>query len=104
MTKEDLTGFIHKHSLAVISTFAFGSEFPESAVIEFADDGLELIFDTHSTSRKYENIQMSPKVSFVIGWDEAKTVQYEGEAQLLTGNELERCKQIYFEKIPAARK
>jgi general stress protein 26 len=102
MTHEELATFIHQHDLAVIATV--GEQFPEAAVIEFADDGLELIFDTHNTTRKYQNIVKVPQVSFVIGWDELQTVQYEGEASLLSGEELTRCTQIYFEKNPDARK
>lgn len=102
MTEDQLKQFIHKHNLAVISTF--GEEYPESAVIEFGDNGLELIFDAEGGSRKHQNILRSPKVSFVIGWDENKTVQYEGEAMLLEGDELKRYKQFYFAKNPEAQR
>jgi general stress protein 26 len=102
MTKEEIASFIHPHKLAVLSTT--GEDFPESAVIEYADDGLEIVFDTHTTSRKFQNIQKSSNVSLVIGWDENMTVQYEGVAAVLNGNDLEHCKNIYFEKNPDAQK
>src|SRR5260221_9584663 len=102
MTKDEVAAFIHRHDLAVISTL--GKEYPESAVVEFADENFVLIFDTHDTSRKHKNILASPNVSLVIGWDENKTVQYEGEAALLEGDELMHYKQIYFEKNPEAQK
>lgn len=102
MTELRLQQFLHEHTLAVISTF--GKDYPESAVIEFGDNGLELIFDAYKNSRKCQNVQRSPNVSFVIGWDENKTVQYEGLASLLEGEELEQYKQYYFAKLPESRK
>lgn len=88
----------------VISTH--GDEYPESATVEYGNNGLTLVFDTNDTSRKFQNIQKSPKVSVVIGWDEEinKTVQYQGIAEVLEGEELERLKKDYFAKSPEAKK
>ena len=102
MTESQLQQFLRGHTLAVISTL--GEDYPESAVIEFGNHGLELIFDAYQDSRKSQNIQRSPNVSFVIGWNENKTVQYEGQALLLEGQESERYKQYYFAKLPNAQK
>jgi len=101
MTQKDIEQFISNHTLTTISTF--GKEYPESAVIEFASSGLELIFDTHTTSRKYQNLMQNPRASFVIGWDKNKTVQYEGEVIELKGDELTKYKEIYFAKMPEAK-
>ena len=88
----------------VISTKT--DDYPESANVEFGNDGLTLIFDTSTASRKFKNIQASPKVSVVIGWDEHenKTVQYHGIAEVLAGTELEHLKEVYFAKSPEAQK
>ncbi len=104
MTKEELIDFISARQFMVISTL--GGEYPESAVVEFGNDGLTLVFDTNSASRKYSNIQKSPKVSVVIGLDEDanQTVQYEGVAELLKNEELEQLKQVYFKQSPEAQK
>ncbi len=92
-----------KTKLAVISTV--GEVSPESAVLEFGQtDTLELVFDTLNTSRKYKNLQRNPNVSFVIGWDDSITIQYEGTAREVRGDELEKCKDIYFLKNPEAKK
>ena len=40
----------------------------------------------------------------MIGWDENITVQYEGEASELKGEEMNKYKEIYFEKNPRAKK
>lgn len=102
MTNGQLKQFIHERTLAVIATF--GEDYPESAVIEYGDNGFEIIFDTKDTSRKYVNLMRNPKVSFVIGWKGHDTVQYQGEATLLESDELERYKKVYFAKIPDAQK
>ena len=67
-------------------------------------DDLELIFDTFTSSRKYKNLQKNNNVSFVIGWDDNITVQYEGIAQEVKGEEAEKYKQIYWEKNPEAKR
>jgi nitroimidazol reductase NimA-like FMN-containing flavoprotein (pyridoxamine 5'-phosphate oxidase superfamily) len=96
MTKKELIDYISARDFAVIATK--GDDFPESACIQFGNDGLTLIFDTDKASRKFQNIQKSPKVSLVIGWEDERTVQYEGIATLLSGDELERLKKAYFAK------
>lgn len=78
---------------------------PEAAVLEFSEtDDLEIIFDTFSTYRKYKNLQDNPKIALVIGWDGDITVQYEGIAKELSGEELEQCKRIHIQKLPKAVK
>ncbi len=73
---------------------------PQSAVVGFAEnENLEIFFGTANTTRKYKNITENPHVACVIGWslDEVITVQYEGVATELAGDELisarERCVQ-----------
>lgn len=102
--KQFILAFIKKHKLAVISTVNKNNN-PESAVIEFGQtDSLELIFDTFSSYRKYKNIQHKPRVSFVIGWDEDITVQYEGTAVELKGEKSKTYKKIFLKKHPDAKK
>ncbi len=103
MTKDDVLKFISKRQFTVIATK--DEPYPESACIEFGNDGFTLIFDTNKNSRKFKNIQKSPEVSLVIGWEDEQTVQYEGIATLLPeGEELERLKKIYFAKSAEAQK
>lgn len=78
---------------------------PEAAVIEYGEtDNFELIFDAFENSRKIQNIKKSNNVAFVIGWDGDITVQYEGQAFELEGDELQKYKSIYFRKNPEAQK
>lgn len=102
--KKIILDFIKNHKIGVIATVGVGNK-PEAAVIEFGEtDNLELIFDAFENSRKVQNIKQHNQVAFVIGWDEDVTVQYEGEAFEVTGDELEKYQKIYLAKNPAVVK
>jgi pyridoxine/pyridoxamine 5'-phosphate oxidase len=103
VTKAELCAFLKRHRLAALATVNASSR-PESAVMGIAvTDGLELIFDTLKTSRKYANLLAQPNVALVIGWDAEQTVQYEGIAEELGGEALQSAKQIYFKAWPDGR-
>jgi len=104
--KKKILGFIKSNLLTVISTIDVGGNKPESAVIAFAEtESLELIFGTSNKTRKYKNLQKNQNVSFVIGWDaDTGTVQYEGVARELTGEESLQCARKLAAKNPRAEK
>jgi len=103
MTTDFVYNFIKQHTLAVISTSTRENP-PEAALIGFAvSRELEIVFDTVKTSRKYKNLLQNPKVALVIGWDNETTVQYEGIATELSGDEEDRYKKIYFSVYPDGR-
>lgn len=92
MDNKSLLEYIKKHKIGVISTLA--EEFPESSVVDFViTDKFEIIFNTFVGSRKYRNLQKNRHVSFVIGWEGLKTVQYEGLAFELFEEPLEKVKE-----------
>jgi uncharacterized pyridoxamine 5'-phosphate oxidase family protein len=100
MTRNDLLIFLRQHRIGVLATIS-ESGAPESAVVGIAvTDGLELVFDTLNNTRKCRNLRRNPNISFVIGWDDEITVQYEGIADEPKGEELARLKQIYFAAYP----
>ena len=75
--------------------------FPQSALIGFAvASDLRIIFDTVTDSRKYHNLVTNPQASLVIGWKEETTVQFEGEAYIPIGEELEELKNVYYQAYP----
>ncbi len=99
MTRAELLAFLRMHRLAVVSTVHDGA--PQAAVVGIAvGDDLEIIFDTLTTSRKYQNVRADPRVALVIGWDAEQTAQLEGVADFPTGAELTACKQVYFAAWP----
>ena len=84
MTRSDFHAFLCQHRLAVLSTVRDGA--PQAALVGIAvTDGLEIVFDTVTGSRKYANLLADPRVALVAGWDYGKTIQVEGTADLPPG-------------------
>ena len=103
MDRADLVGFPRKQKLAVVATVAAGGV-PQAAVVGFAvTDDLEVVFDTLTTTRKYRNALVEPRVAAVIGWDDEVTVQLEGVVDFPAGAELERIRDCYFAVYPDGR-
>ena len=103
MTRDELCAFMTAHRWAVEATVT-SSGMPQAAVIGFAvTERLEIVFDTLASSRKYQNLRSSKRIALVIGWDNAQTLQVEGDADEPTGAELDRLKARYFEVFPDGR-
>ena len=100
MTKTELFEFMSAQRLGVVGSISLEGE-PQSALVGIAvTRELEIIFDTLDNSRKYQNLVADSRACYVIGWEGEQTVQYEGEAFLPRGEELERYKQAYFATFP----
>ena len=61
------------------------------------------MFDTLASTRKYRNLQRNSNASFVLGWAAEITVQYEGEAYELNGDERATYLGIYLATWPECR-
>jgi pyridoxine/pyridoxamine 5'-phosphate oxidase len=100
MTRLELYEFIARHALGVLGSIS-AEGMPQSALVGIAvTEELEIIFDTLDSTRKYRNLTSNAKASVVIGWEGEQTVQFEGEAFLPKGEELQRYKEVYFAKWP----
>ena len=98
VSKEEILNFVNSKILMVLSTVNSDGK-PQSAVVGFGQtDSFELIFGTSVSSRKAKNIAANKNVSVVIGWDDGGTLQYEGEAHLLSENERAKYLDKLFEK------
>jgi general stress protein 26 len=99
MNVEEVYEFMKRESLGVLATVSeFGQ--PEAALMGFAvTPELEIIFDTVKSSRKYPNLKQNPRVAWVIGCTTEVTVQYEGIAEELDGEELAKYQKTYFAKF-----
>ncbi len=102
--QEVVENFIKQHNLAVVTTVS--QDFlPEAAVVGIsALDNLELLFGTFHTSRKWQNLQKNSRVALVIGWDQGRTVQYEGEATELSENERADAMTTHLAQVPSLAK
>ena len=78
--------FMSARSLCVISTVDQNCK-PESAMVAYVHDGLELYIGTSNKSRKFKNILENGSVAVVIA-DLTGEVQYEGQAQIVSNDDL----------------
>jgi pyridoxine/pyridoxamine 5'-phosphate oxidase len=102
MTPADFHAFLRKHRFAVVSTVRDGA--PQAALVGIGvTDGMEIVFDTVTTSRKCANLIADPRAALVAGWDYGQTVQVEGIADFPSGAELAICKEAYFAVWPDGR-
>lgn len=93
--KRVILEFVRAHPLGVVSTTSENGA-PEAALVNIVStDELELIFYTLQTNRKCINLRRDPRIAVVIGWDNEKTMQYEGVADEPRDEELDRLKRIY---------
>jgi len=104
MDTNGILKFIKGQKLCVVATISPENK-PQSAVVEFGQtDNFEIILDMYNTSRKYKNMKANPSISLVIGWDQNITVQYEGIAQELSGEEKTKYQKLYWAKNPEAKR
>jgi hypothetical protein len=106
MTRQELLEFMRGHSL-VVQTSVSQTNTPQAAVVgAVVTEAFEIVFDTLATTRKVRNLRSNPKITFVIGGltdGDERTVQYEGIADQPEGPELERLKELYFQRFPDGR-
>src|SRR3979411_1064629 len=96
-TKEEIYNFLNSQSLMVVSSLNHDGN-PQSAVVGFGQtNDLQLVFGTSELRRKHKNIIANGHVSVVAGWSD-KTVQYEGVARVLSGQEEMDYSEQYFKK------
>ncbi|MEI9931371.1 MAG: pyridoxamine 5'-phosphate oxidase family protein [Rhizomicrobium sp.] len=83
LDKNTLVAFIRQHHVGVVSTVG-ANRSPEAALVYLAaTDDLELVFYALQDTRKCVNLRRDPRIAAVIGWDDKKSLQYEGVATSL---------------------
>ena len=98
--REKLYHFIRNRTQGVIATVCPDDK-PEAALMDIAvTTDLEIIFETTDQTRKFANLTARPAVSFVVGWGEGETLQYDGTVHLLAGTALEKMQQLYLATFP----
>lgn len=101
-----ISDYIASQILGVLATVNSEGN-PEAALVAITEIGpLELVFGTSNTTRKYQNLLNHPAVAVTLGHDVEKaiTVQYEGLAEELSGQELARCRTLHIKKNPRSEK
>lgn len=102
-TRRELVDFLRAQPWAVQASVSQALS-PQAAVIGVVvTDQLELFFDTLNNTRKYQNLTARPEIALVIGWDEGRTVQLQGQVDEPASDELARLKERYFARFPDGR-
>lgn len=101
--RELVQEFFESQMFAVVSSVWQGM--PQSAVVAFTElEDFTIVFGTKNFTRKFRNIELNKNVSLVIGWDEAVTIQLEGIAELLDGEERARYQKKHLQKHPGSER
>lgn len=101
MTLEDMLTRANTTNIMTIATVGENGE-PQAATVEFCVQGNDILFDSVETSRKVNNIERGSHVALVMMPSETSTIQLQGEAVALTGDERARAVEVYLTKIPRA--
>jgi general stress protein 26 len=100
--KNTILAFLKTQHLGTVATVHVLGEKPEAATVGFAEtEALEIIFGTFNDSRKYTNLEHNKHVAFVFA-EKNISVQYEGVAHLLEGEEADEAKAMFIKKNPRA--
>ena len=100
MERSEIFAYLHAQRLGVLGTLSTSLE-PQGALVGYAVTlELEILFDTLRTTRKYHNMMANPRASFTVGNADERTVQYEGIAEELTGENVQRFQPVYFATWP----
>lgn len=104
MEQSELLAYLRSQRLGVLGTLAPSGELQAALVGYAVTPGLQIVFDTLQTTRKYRNMMANPRVSFTVGntagHGDERTAQYEGIAEELAGESLSRLQPIYFATWP----
>lgn len=99
MERSALVSFLRDQKWAVEASVSVHGA-PQAAVLGVVvTDDLEIFFDTFDDSRKAQNLRRNRKIALVVGWDDGRTVQIEGNADEPHGDELEALKALYFARF-----
>ena len=103
MDREAICRAMQQYRYGVVSSHS-AEGVPQSALVGIAvTSKMEIIFDTVRSSRKYANLVRNPVCSFVVGWGGEQTVQFEGVAKELIGEERDLYLEVYFAIWPDCR-
>jgi general stress protein 26 len=102
MTRAELLRLMRAERHATVASLS-STGGPQAAVVGVVvSDDLEIFFDTLDTTRKAVNLRARPRAAVVLGSvapDAKVTVQVEGAADEPRGTDLERLKELYFERF-----
>jgi Pyridoxamine 5'-phosphate oxidase len=102
MTRAELLRFMRAERHATVASVSATGAAQAAVVGVVVSDDFEIFFDTLDTTRKAVNLRARPRAAVVLGSvaaDAKVTVQVEGAADEPRGTDLERLKELYFERF-----
>lgn len=103
MNLEDVKQFLSQFHECVIATVCVEMQ-PEAATVGFSyDEDFKFMIASNKSTRKAKNIEANNKVALVVGFDGPKTVQIEGEAQVVDKEGMLGRIELHFSKVPRAK-
>jgi hypothetical protein len=102
MTRAELLRLMRTERHATVASVSATGAAQAAVVGVVVSDDLEIFFDTLDTTRKAVNLRARPRAAAVLGSmapDAKVTVQVEGAADEPRGTDLERLKELYFERF-----
>jgi general stress protein 26 len=102
MTRAELLRLMRAERHATVASVSAAGAAQAAIVGVAVSDDLEIFFDTLDTTRKAVNLRTRPRAAVVLGSvapGATVTVQVEGAADEPRGTDLERLKELYFERF-----
>lgn len=100
MERAELVDYVRLQRDGVVSTVGPDGA-PQAAYLSLAaTDRGELVFDARPESRKVANLRRDARVAVVVGGRDGTTLQCEGVADVLDGDDLVRCSAAYVDAFP----
>jgi general stress protein 26 len=96
----EVVRFVRAHGDGVLTTLGPDGR-PQAAYLTLAaTDTGELVLDARATSRTVSNVLRDARVAVVVGGPDGVTLQAEGLAVVVQGDERRRCAQVYVTAFP----
>jgi general stress protein 26 len=102
MSRAELLRLMRAERHATVASVSATGAAQAALVGVVVTDDFEIFFDTIETTRKAVNLRARPRAAVVLGSvapDAKVTVQAEGAADEPRGTDLERLKELYFERF-----
>lgn len=96
--------FFKEQKYAVVSTLS-GSGSPQAALVGISRyPDFKMVLGTQAKTRKFQNIQQHDRVAVVVGLGQShQTIQLEGQARILEGEERQHYMEEHFLQQPWSR-
>lgn len=95
---------LESHHLAAFATIK-PDHTPSVSMVGYSTGvGLGIIIATYTASRKHVSLAHDAHVALAIGWEQGKTLQYEGKAKRVSTHDIDAVAKRHYARIPTLAK